>query len=96
MKKSTLLAFVLGGLLATGVALADKPEQKQAHMQDALKHLEQADGALKKATGDKGGHRQKAMDLIKQATDEVNAGIAFDAANDTPKEGKDGKDKKPK
>jgi hypothetical protein len=34
------------------------------------------------STEDKGGHRAKAIDLIKQARDEVKAGIAFDNEHD--------------
>lgn len=48
----------------------------QPHMQAALAALTSARNNLDKANPDKGGHRAKALDLIKQAIDEVNAGIA--------------------
>lgn len=35
----------------------------------------------KKATADKGGHRVKAIQLTKDAIDEVKKGIAFDNKN---------------
>jgi hypothetical protein len=47
----------------------------QPHMQAALDALKSARNNLDKAEADKGGHRAKAIDLVKQAIDEVNAGI---------------------
>jgi hypothetical protein len=47
----------------------------QPHMQAALGALTSARNNLDKAEADKGGHRAKAIDLVKQAIDEVNAGI---------------------
>jgi len=47
----------------------------QPHMQAALDSLRNAQTNLEKATADKGGHRAKAMDLVKQAIDEVKLGI---------------------
>jgi len=54
----------------TTVSAPDQP-----HMQAALAALTSARNNLDKADADKGGHRAKAIDLIKQAIDEVNAGI---------------------
>ena len=48
----------------------------QPHMQAALDALTSARNNLDKANPDKGGHRAKAIDLVKHAIDEVNAGIA--------------------
>lgn len=67
-------AFVLGSLLTGTVALAEK----QGHMREAMASLRQAKEALEKADTDKGGHRAKALDLVKQAIDETKAGIDFD------------------
>ena len=47
-------------------------------MRSALGSLEAALGQLQKATPDKGGHRVKAIDLTKDAIEEVKKGIAFD------------------
>ena len=47
----------------------------QPHMQAALDALRSAQSNLDKANPDKGGHRAKAIDLVKQAIDEVKAGI---------------------
>jgi hypothetical protein len=59
--------LVLGGVLS---ARADQP-----HMESALSQLRGALDELKEASHDKGGHRVKAMDLVKQAIDEVQLGI---------------------
>jgi hypothetical protein len=53
----------------------------QPHMQKALDHLRNARENLQKATPDKGGHRQNALDLVNQAIDEVEKGIAADRRN---------------
>ena len=47
----------------------------QPHMQAALDALQSARSNLDKASADKGGHRAKAIDLVKEAIDEVRAGI---------------------
>lgn len=47
----------------------------QPHMQNALSALENAKDNLNRATADKGGHRQKALDYVKDAISEVKKGI---------------------
>ena len=47
----------------------------QPHMQNALNALENAKDNLNRATSDKGGHRVKALDYVKDAIDEVKKGI---------------------
>ena len=47
----------------------------QPHMQNALTALENARDNLNKATADKGGHRAKALDYIRDAIEEVRKGI---------------------
>jgi hypothetical protein len=47
----------------------------QPHMQNALTALESARDNLDKATADKGGHRAKALDYIRDAIGEVRKGI---------------------
>lgn len=53
----------------------------QPYMEKAKTDLEQALDNLKKATADKGGHRNKAIDLVKEAIDEVEKGIKYDRRN---------------
>ena len=48
----------------------------QPNMRAALEHLQIAKQNLQSATADKGGHRQRAIDLVNRAIDEVNRGIA--------------------
>lgn len=48
----------------------------QPHMERAKLALESARNNLEKAKADKGGHRVKALDLVKDAISEVNKGIA--------------------
>ena len=58
----------------TGEALfAGAPDQP--HMQSALNSLESAKDDLNRATADKGGHRAKALDYVKDAISEVKKGI---------------------
>jgi hypothetical protein len=52
------------------VAAPDQP-----HMTAALAALESAKNNLDRATSDKGGHRARAIDLVKDAIDEVKKGI---------------------
>ena len=47
----------------------------QPHMQTALTALESAKNNLDRATADKGGHRAKAIDYVKDAISEVKKGI---------------------
>jgi hypothetical protein len=61
------LAFIAGQLSAA-----------QPQMQAALTNLRQARANLNHATADKGGHRERAISLVNQAIDEVEAGISYD------------------
>jgi multidrug resistance efflux pump len=47
----------------------------QPHMTAALAALESAKNNLERATSDKGGHRGKALDFVKDAISEVKKGI---------------------
>jgi hypothetical protein len=42
-----------------------------------LSALNQALASLRESTANKGGHRGRAMDLVRQAIDETQAGIEF-------------------
>jgi hypothetical protein len=50
----------------------------QPFMERAKDNLKDAHNNLEKATADKGGHRAKAIDLVRDAIEEVNKGIEFD------------------
>lgn len=53
----------------------------QPHMKAALESLQKAKEQLEKASSDKGGHRLKAIGLVKDAIEETKKGIAFDNKN---------------
>jgi hypothetical protein len=50
----------------------------QPHMMNARAFLQNALGNLNRASADKGGYREQAINLTRQAIDEVNAGIEYD------------------
>lgn len=75
MKKMLMVAVVsafVGGFATQAMA------EKQPMMAKALHNLEDAKQALENATADKGGHRVKALGLVKDAIAEVKNGIEFD------------------
>jgi hypothetical protein len=73
MKKNLLLALVLALTFVAGRATADQPR-----MQTALVNLQQARENLQAAAPDKGGHRTKALVLVNNAIQQVQAGINWD------------------
>lgn len=52
--------------------------EAQPEMTEALQHLQQAAHDLETAAHNKGGHRQKALELTQQAIRETQAGIQYD------------------
>ena len=78
----SLLVFTALGAFAASTAQAGP-------MHQAAKLTQQAHDVLKDdATADKGGHRIAAMKLLKQAIDEINAGVEFDKTHVSANEGK--------
>ena len=77
MRRSLFRGLLLVIVLATGF-IAGQLSAAQPHMQAALKHLRAARADLNKASADKGGHRNRAIELVNQAIDEVERGIAYD------------------
>ncbi len=72
----------MGVALAAGPAatLAASPAMgNQGNMDAAMRALENALAALRRATPNKGGHKERAVGLIEQAMAEVQAGIAYAA-----------------
>jgi len=61
-------------LIAMSFAPADA---RQPYMDSALAHLREARASLQRATPNKGGHRERAIDLVNQAIAQVEAGIRY-------------------
>jgi hypothetical protein len=84
MSQSKLTRRGFAAATATGVAAigllgatAKSADAYQGNMERALSSLSEALGSLRESTANKGGHRARAMDLVRQAMDETQAGIAF-------------------
>jgi len=80
-KVTTFVFAIAIAAIIGGKAINSAEAEKQPHMEAALNALRTAEGELKNATADKGGHRAKAIDLVAKAIAETKAGIEFDNAN---------------
>jgi hypothetical protein len=74
------LAVLVSGAFALGCGLT-MATAYQPHMQNALAALQNARSELVAAEPNKGGHRERALDLVDRAIDQVQQGIAFAASN---------------
>jgi len=72
------LASIAAGA-AVAAASAQSAKAYQGNMERAIGELEIALRSLREATPDKGGHRERAMELIRQAMHEVQSGIDYAA-----------------
>ncbi len=75
MKRRSILPIVLLTLVLVAGFVAGHASAAQPHMNSALDHLRLARHELDVATPDKGGHREKAIALVRDAITEVEAGI---------------------
>lgn len=75
---AVMLGVVLSGFVFAIPAYADQPFMKAAR-NDCNKAL----GFLRRATADKGGHRNKAMSLTNSAVAQINLGIDYDRNHDS-------------
>lgn len=73
---ATGIALAAGSLaaLSSSPAMAD-----QGNMDAALRQLQNALDSLHRATPNKGGHKERAAELVEQAMAEVQAGIVYAA-----------------
>ena len=69
--------LVLGVALVT--VFAGVGGAAQDNMRDALAKLREARQSLDRAEDNKGGHKQKAIDLVDKAIEQVQAGMEFAA-----------------
>lgn len=77
MRRSVRQTLILVLVLAVGF-LAGQLSAAQPQMNAALKQLRAAQASLNRATADKGGHRARALELVRDAIVEVERGIAYD------------------
>jgi hypothetical protein len=77
------LASTLAVLIGLSVYSLGRPAQthemavQEPHMSAALGHLEQAKSELERSSANKGGHREKAIQLVDQAMQQVRQGEAY-------------------
>jgi flagellar motility protein MotE (MotC chaperone) len=57
--------------------MARQDQKSEPHMSAALEHLRQAEEELEKSGHNKGGHREKALGLTKQAESQIEQGIQY-------------------
>jgi hypothetical protein len=74
---------VLLGIVLTGSVFVSPVKADQPFMRAARNDCNKALGFLRRATADKGGHRNNAMNLTNRAVSEINQGIAYDRRNDS-------------
>lgn len=70
---STLLLLAGMGLFAQNREM----NRHEPHMSAALGHLQQAKEELQRAAPNKGGHRERAMELVNQAIQQVQDGERY-------------------
>ena len=73
------LALLIGLGLYSGVGRAQTAgmARHEPHMSAAMGHLQQAKSELERAAPNKGGHRERAMQLVDQAIQQVQEGEAY-------------------
>ncbi len=76
-KRSAMVVAVLVVTMLLSVASPVFAQEKQPKMQEALMHLREAKKSLEAAEANKGGHREKAMQLVDQAIKQVEEGIQY-------------------
>ena len=76
-RRSILLPGLFILLLALGYLAGCATGGGQPHMQAAMNHLTAARDELTAAEANKGGHRERAIELVNNAINEVQLGIDF-------------------
>jgi hypothetical protein len=73
------LAVLIGLSVYSTVGSAQNAQmaRREPHMSAAMGHLEQARAELERATPNKGGHRERAMQLVDQALQQVREGEQY-------------------
>ena len=93
--RTVLACALLSSALMTACAYSPPPpppagpgapmsaDNGQPKMQAALAALQRADASLQRASPNKGGHRERAIQLVRQAMGAVDAGMRYAAAHAT-------------
>jgi hypothetical protein len=73
------LALLLGMSIQAAISRAQTAgmARQEPHMSAAIGHLQQAKAELEKATPNKGGHRERAIQFVDQAIQQVEQGEAY-------------------
>jgi hypothetical protein len=79
-----LVAGLLLAMTAVGLGQSQAPPKPRPHVEIAMEHLKKAAGELENASHNFGGHRQKALDLVKQAQEQLHEAIAYAKAHPVP------------
>jgi len=75
-----IVALVLAVVLGAGAAALTA--ERHPEIRAAMKALQNAERDLSRAAHDYGGHRVKAMELIRAAQNELREGLAYDEAHE--------------
>lgn len=75
---SFALIALLAAALGRGAVMNSASAEPQPKMHEALDQLRAAAASLEAADHDKGGHRNKALELTRSAIGQVEAGMRFD------------------
>ncbi|WP_041367694.1 hypothetical protein [Methylocella silvestris] len=81
LTRRDVAALAGSSAIAASLASVSPAAAYQGNMERALGALQDAFGSLQAATPNKGGHRERAMDLIQRAIAQVQEGIDFANAN---------------
>ena len=74
----SVLAVLMGmGWYSSVHAQTARMSRQEPHMSAAIGHLEQAKAELEKATANKGGYREKAMQLVDEALQQTREGERY-------------------
>ena len=70
--RKLLLGTAIAASVGIGYAIGAQP-----HMAETITILQSARAELAQATPNKGGHRERAINLVNQAINETEAGMAY-------------------
>ncbi|HEY2093649.1 MAG TPA: hypothetical protein VGJ81_17380 [Thermoanaerobaculia bacterium] len=77
MKKNRLFPMLTLVVLLAGSFVAGHLHAAQSHMVAARDQLRSARSELQSAVADKGGHRERAIEIVNRAISQVDEGIEY-------------------